>query len=88
MADFDPDQVKPGMIAKQIQQPVLLIHGDADPNINIRYGRQIYEQLTSPEKELLIVHGGTHYDLYATGGTDYEQTVLQFLEKHSVLEPF
>lgn len=83
IANFNPDEVKPIRSASKISQPIILSHGDADLNININYGKALYKNIESKEKELIIVKGGGHYGLSETGGLGYEKKLFDFLKKQS-----
>ncbi|WP_299899745.1 alpha/beta fold hydrolase [uncultured Aquimarina sp.] len=82
IADFDPDQVKPILSVKKIQQPVLIAHGDADQNIDVTYGKQLYESLKSEDKELIIVEDGGHVGLAEQGGAAYTKKLMAFINKY------
>ena len=60
-----------------IQSPLLLIHGEADSIIPIRFGRQLFEAAREP-KEAHFITGAGHNDLFEHGLTDIE---LDFLER-------
>lgn len=81
IADFDPQQVKPLAAAARIQQAVLVAHGDQDANISVEYGKSIYQALLSPQKELVIVPGADHFDLFDKGGARLNQRFIDFLKK-------
>ena len=81
IAGFDPDRISPARSAKNVNQPVFLAHGDADQRIRVAYARQIFANLTSPQKTLCIVKGGRHHGLYITGGQAYLGKIIQFLDK-------
>ncbi|NUO01267.1 MAG: alpha/beta hydrolase [Saprospiraceae bacterium] len=81
IAHFNPAAVCPLKSAENIEQPVLIAHGDADQAISAAYGKLLYQHLKSAEKELVIVPGGGHYDLGRTGGATYKNRLLGFLEK-------
>lgn len=81
IARFDSDAIRPVKSAENIEQPVLVAHGDADKNISVAYGKLLYQELKSPEKEIVIVPGAGHYDLGRIGGEDYQNRILRFLEK-------
>lgn len=82
IADFDYEKIKPGESAKSIYQPVFYAHGDIDANISVEYGKEIFENLASTQKELLIVEGAGHHNLGTIGGENYFKRVLKFLEKN------
>lgn len=83
IANFDPQQVKPIQSAKRIHQPVFISHGTADKNISVAYGKQLHEALLSPDKELVLVKGGDHNDLFKVGGLEYKAKIMQFINKHT-----
>lgn len=82
IADFDPNQVKPIESVKNIEQPVFMAHGDADKNISVKYGRQLFEQLKSTYKEIMIVPGAGHFDLFDKGGEKYKSKLFNFIERN------
>lgn len=81
IADFDPAQIRPEASADSIEQPVLMVHGEEDQNIDISYGRRIYEHLASPHKQWLPIAGADHDNLWQTGGEAYKKTLLSFFRK-------
>lgn len=83
IAQFNPDEVSPIKSATKIHQPILIAHGDADENINVDYGKDLYEALLSEDKELIIVKGGGHYGLFETGGENYKNQLFTFLSNNS-----
>ena len=61
----------------RIQVPLLLIHGEADNIIPIRFGRRLFETAKEP-KEAHFIAGAGHNDLFEHGLTDI---VLDFLAR-------
>ncbi|MFS4483585.1 alpha/beta hydrolase [Hyunsoonleella sp. 2307UL5-6] len=84
IAKFNPDNVSPVESASNINQPVMICHGDVDKNINVSYGKAIFENLKSKDKELVIVEGGGHFDLFGSGGKSYKTKLFNFLERQSL----
>jgi alpha-beta hydrolase superfamily lysophospholipase len=82
LADFDPEQVKPIESVKHIEQPMLIVHGDADENISVAYGRQLFENLKSTDKELIIIENGGHNGLMATGGDAFKAKLFGFIDRN------
>ncbi|PHS04377.1 MAG: hypothetical protein COA88_13575 [Kordia sp.] len=80
IGDFDPDMVKPINSVKNIEQPVLISHGDSDENISFHYGKALFDELKSKHKKFIKVKGGGHYDLSSKGGLNYNQTIFDFIE--------
>lgn len=81
IAGFEPAEVRPAEAARHITQPILLIHGDDDRRIDLRHGREIYANLASTDKELIVVPGGDHLNTFKTGGEDLAERVVDFLER-------
>lgn len=81
IADFEPFTVRPIDAAKEITQPVQLIHGNADRNINISNAHALFEALASNEKDFYIVEGGDHADLWAVGKEPYQEALFGFFRR-------
>ena len=81
IANFDPDKVRPIEAVQSIHQPILMIHGDEDANINIKYGQALFDALNSKDKTFYTVNGGGHANLFAVGGQAYYTNVLNFIEQ-------
>ncbi|MEE8271062.1 MAG: alpha/beta hydrolase [Alphaproteobacteria bacterium] len=60
-----------------LDAPLLLIHGEADRVIPVRFGRRLYAAAPEP-KEARFIAGGDHNDLHLFGIT---ATVLDFLAR-------
>lgn len=87
IANFNPNEVKPVKTATQITQPVLIAHGDADRNIPITFGKQLYQNLTSKDKKLVVVKDGGHHNLFQKGGTTYKDKLINFIQKNLASQP-
>jgi fermentation-respiration switch protein FrsA (DUF1100 family) len=64
----------------RIRAPLLVLHGARDKIVPTRYGRRLFAAAPEP-KELLILDGGAHNDLY-----DHPQVaerVIAFLRRHA-----
>jgi alpha-beta hydrolase superfamily lysophospholipase len=81
IANFNPDEVKPIHSVKNIQQPIIIAHGDQDENINYIYGKRLFENTASAEKEFILVKGAGHFDMFAKGGEDYKYKLMKFINK-------
>lgn len=64
---------------RQIQVPVLIIHGTQDEILPYQQGQRLFEAANEP-KFFYPVPGAGHNNLYARGGDAYFQRVLQFVE--------
>jgi fermentation-respiration switch protein FrsA (DUF1100 family) len=63
---------------KLVSEPVLIVHGTADRVIPVAHGRRLFEIAGEP-KELAIVEGAGHGDLWRRG---LWSIVMTFLEEH------
>ncbi len=65
---------------RNVRAPVLVIHGENDNVIPVRFGRQLFEAAPDP-KEGHFLPGGTHGNLYRLGAGSI---VMDFLGRHVV----
>jgi uncharacterized protein len=81
IAQFTPFDIKPVESCRQIEQPILMIHGDADKKIPIAFNLDNFNALKTTDKEFYIVKGAGHEDVREVGGAAYEQKMLEFLNR-------
>jgi len=81
IANFNPDEVKPIISVTKIEQPLFIAHGNADENINYTYGKLLYENLASAEKEFVLVEGAGHFNVGEKGGEAYANKLMGFIHK-------
>jgi uncharacterized protein len=81
IASFDTEKVRPIESVKHIHQPIFMAHGDADERIKVEYGKALFKNLASEEKQLEIIHGAGHHDMGKVGGLEYARKINVFLEK-------
>jgi len=70
-----------GRIAK-LKVPLLVLHGEADGLIPVKFGRKLFEAAREP-KEAHYVPGGGHADLYDFG---VDRIILDFVRRHLGLQ--
>jgi hypothetical protein len=87
IARFTVDSVQPALDARKVMQPTLVIHGESDSKVASRYGRAVYENLASPQKELYLIPVAGHTNLARIGGSEYQKRILEFFVKHMVRTP-
>ena len=63
-------------LLERVSAPLLLLHGESDRTVPVRFGRRVYEAATG-EKAALFVPGGGHVDLYDHPGV--AQRVIDFI---------
>lgn len=80
IAGFNPDEASPIEYCKQIEQPVLMVHGTKDKRIKIDYGKANFKNLKSTGKRFLEIEGANHASIWETGGDLYFEKVFAFIE--------
>jgi uncharacterized protein len=83
IAQFNPFLINPVESCKNIEQPMLLVHGDIDTNIPIAFNIENFNALKSNDKEFYTVKGATHFDVGEVGGEAYKKKVLDFLNRQT-----
>jgi len=83
IADFNPDDASPLEYCKQIEQPVLMVHGTKDKRIKIKYGIENFKNLKSSDKKFLEIKDANHASIWETGGDLYFEKVYNFIEANS-----
>ncbi len=78
MIGFRFDDIAPRNRIGQVQTPLLLVHGDADPVVPVADAYDLADRMN--ERRLLIVPGGAHSDLEPF--QPYLPQVLEFLSEH------
>ena len=61
---FDADEIKPSESAKNIIQPVIMVHGKKDKRINISYGKENYKNLNSKQKKFIEYPNANHLNIW------------------------
>ncbi|MDB5478475.1 MAG: hypothetical protein JWM96_970 [Alphaproteobacteria bacterium] len=62
----------------QLRMPVLILHGEKDRTIPVRFGKKLFSLVTAKQKELVILEHASHNDIYDYGA---EETIHGFLSK-------
>jgi uncharacterized protein len=83
IANFNPFAIKPVESCRNIEQPMLIVHGDKDENIPIAFNIENYEALKSKDKEFYTVQGATHFNVGEVGGEAYKKKILDFLNRQT-----
>ena len=81
IANFKPGSVKPIESIKKVNRPILLIHGDEDPKIAMKYSQHLLDAASTPNKKLLIISGANHDNVWQIGGDRYRKEIKSFIEK-------
>lgn len=81
IAGFDSDDAKPIKYCENINQPILMAHGNEDNRININYGKANFEKIASLNKKFIEVDTANHLNVWQVGGESYFERILVFLHK-------
>jgi len=81
IAKFEVDNVKPIESANHISQSMLVVHGNDDEKIKFEYGKLIFNNLASKDKEFISIANSNHSNLREVGGDEYFEKVIKFIEK-------
>lgn len=81
VAGFKARDVSPLNDVKRLTTPILFIHGTEDELISVAYSKLLYEHATGP-KDLLLIEGANHNDVWEVGGTVYERKIIDFFERY------
>jgi esterase/lipase len=81
IAEFDAEEAKPIKYCEYINQPIIMVHGNADERINIKYGKANFSKLKSIHKEFIEMDSANHSNVWQVGGESYFERILVFLNK-------
>jgi len=78
--NVDPKDVSPENSIKNINKPILIIHGEKDSQIPVNEANILHN--ANKKTELWIVENADHGSTYALNKEEYEKRVLEFFEKN------
>jgi pimeloyl-ACP methyl ester carboxylesterase len=77
-ANFDPVDVQPERAASRVTNlPVLIGHGVIDDFVPASHASRLFASCPSPDKQLLMIEGGTHTNVFITPAPVYA-TMAEF----------
>ncbi len=82
VGEFKADEIVPSESAKSITQPILMVHGQLDKRINIKYGLKNFKNLSSLNKEFITIPQGNHLNIWQVGGNEYLKKVMEFIDSN------
>jgi uncharacterized protein len=88
IANFKVDSVDPSKSAKNITQPIMIVHGLKDEHISYKYGKEVFDNIKSKEKVWYPIEAGEHNNLSQVGGGKLNEAIAAFFNKHLVLNFF
>ncbi len=62
--------------------PMLFIHGSIDDFVPTKMVYELYNNCSSPDKDILIVEGAAHAESYPVNSAAYEEKINKFAEKY------
>lgn len=83
IALFSAEKTKPINAVKNITQPFIFAHGEADKRISIQYGKELFNNCSSTNKNFITIPDAGHNSLHTIGGHEYFQQVFHFLQKNT-----
>lgn len=81
MAHFKANAVSPLEAVKTLRIPLFIVHGTDDKLIKPSYSEAVYAQ-AHPPKELWLIPGARHDNMWDVGGKEYRDRIVAFFEKY------
>ena len=82
IARFPVDSVRPEESARHITQPVMVVHGLQDVHISPEYGKRVFQNLRTSDKEWVPIAQAAHFNIASVGGEAYRKKIVDFLRQH------
>ena len=79
--DINGDELNPIDRIGNLDSPLLLISGTDDRHTTVAETERLFDAARQP-KELWIVPGGGHFNMHTYAGREYENRVLDFLDRY------
>ena len=79
--DLTPEELSPITRMGDLNAPLLLISGTDDRHTTVAETERLFATARQP-KEIWIVPGGGHFNMHAYAGKEYEDRILDFLERY------
>ncbi len=81
VANFKARFVSPIDDIRKLHCPILLVHGTADPFIDVQHSKDLFAAAPEP-RQLLLVEGANHINVWDVGGAKYRETLGTFLRTY------
>ncbi|MGB4947076.1 MAG: alpha/beta hydrolase [Candidatus Competibacter denitrificans] len=78
---ISPSELQPIAILASLHTPILIVAGDRDLHTTLVETKRLFEAAVQP-KELWIIDGAAHVDLYKCSPILYQSKISKFLAKH------
>ncbi|WP_296381388.1 alpha/beta fold hydrolase [Winogradskyella sp.] len=86
IAEFNANDAKPIKYCETINQPILIVHGNNDKRINIKYGKANFSKIKSSKKEFVEIKSANHLNVWQVGGEEYFNKVLKFINNQNNIQ--
>ena len=87
LADWRDEQQFNAFVPARVQVPVLLIHGDRDPQAPMAIGTKLFNRFGTPDKWWIILPGADHAAHLEKSATLLARTVVNFTRRHDTGRP-
>jgi pimeloyl-ACP methyl ester carboxylesterase len=77
---FRLDEISPSRLASQVHIPVLIVHGERDPNFPLHHARRLRDSFPACGAELFVGREAGHSDSSLTA--DFPMALRAFLNRH------
>lgn len=84
IGDFNIKAAKPEKYCEKIKQPILIVHGNRDKRINIKYAKNNFAKILSKQKEFIEIENANHLNIWEVGGDEYFSKVINFIRRNTV----
>jgi pimeloyl-ACP methyl ester carboxylesterase len=75
-----PDQYSPARLAREIDMPVMIIHGEKDRRFPLAFARKLEQSFTHGKVSFYVAQGAGHSDSSLTPG--YQGAVEAFIDRY------
>lgn len=79
LGNFDTVLANPNAACKNITQPIIIVHGYEDKNIDISHGKQNFEALLTKNKRFIGVKDAGHANVWKKVSQTYFDDVIAFM---------
>lgn len=79
---FEFGDIKPVESVQNARVPMLFVHGKEDNLVPSYMAQVLYDNCSTPKKDILIVDGADHAQAHVHGKEEYEKKIDEFIEKY------
>ena len=79
---FEFGDIKPVESVQNARVPMLFVHGKEDNLVPSYMAQVLYDNCSTPKKDILIVEGADHAQAHVHGKEEYEKKIDEFIEKY------